>query len=113
MGADLWTTGPGFSLIWPSQRDYNDDAVTVVGADLSAAERRATIVHQFAHALGLRGDSAVFPESAVFTEGDQGSTATALSPIDRKLLRMLYTHLGSANDWSELRAAYQRYWDAS
>ncbi len=113
LGADLLTSGTGFYLIWPSERLDIVAAVTVVGADLSAAERRATIVHQLAHALGLRGDSAVFPESAVFTEGDQGSTATALSPIDRKLLRMLYTHLGSANDWSELRAAYQRYWDAS
>ncbi len=113
LGADPLTSGTGFYLIWPSERLDIVAAVAVVGADLSAAERRAAIVHQLAHAFGLRGDSAVFPESALFTEGDRGSTATALSPIDRKLLRLLYTHLGSADEWSVLRAAYRRYWDAS
>ena len=112
LGADPLTSGTGFYLIWPSERLDIVAAVAVVGADSSAAQRQAVIVHQLAHALGLRGDSAVFPDSAVFTQGDRGSTATAFSPIDRKLLRLLYTHLGSANEWSELRAAYRRYWDA-
>lgn len=113
LGADPLASGTGFYLIWPSERLDIVAAVAVVGTDASAAERQAVIVHQLAHALGLRGDSAVFPESAMFTEGDRGSTATALSPIDRKLLRLLYRHLGSADAWSDLRAAYRRYWDAS
>ena len=113
LGADPLASGTGFYLIWPSERLDIVAAVAVIGADLSAAERQAVIVHQLAHALGLRGDSAVFPESAMFTDGDRGSTATAFSPIDRKLLRLLYTRLGSADAWSDLRAAYRRYWDAS
>ncbi len=113
LGADPLASGTGFYLIWPSERLDIVAAVAVVDADLRAAERQAAIVHQLTHALGLRGDSAVFSDSALFTEGDRGSTATALSPIDRKLLRLLYTHLGSADAWSELRAAYRRYWDAS
>ncbi len=113
LGAGPLTSGTGFYLIWPSERRDIVAAVAVVDADLRAAERQAATVHQLAHALGLRGDSAVFPESALFTEGDRGSTATALSPIDRKLLRLLYTRLGSADGWSELRAAYRRHWDAS
>ena len=113
LGADPLTSGTGFYLIWPSEGLDIVAAVAVVGTDTSAAQRQAMIVHQLAHALGLRGDSAVFPESALFTEGDRVSTATAFSPIDRKLLRLLYTRLGSADAWSDLRAAYRRYWDAS
>ncbi len=67
LGADPLASGTGFYLIWPSDRLDIVAAVAVVGADLSAAERQATIVHQLTHALGLRGDSAVFPECAVFT----------------------------------------------
>ncbi len=71
LGADPLASGTGFYFIWPSDRLDIVAAVAVVGADLSAAERQATIVHQLTHALGLRGDSAVFPESALFTEGDR------------------------------------------
>ena len=51
---------------------------------------------------------------AAFHGGNgRGEVITILLAGDRKLLQLLYTHLGSANDWSELRAAYRRYCDAS
>ncbi len=103
----------GFHLIWPGERFDVATAVAVVSAELGDAERRAAIVHQLLHVLGLRGDSGVFPESATFSEAERRSTATALAPIDRRLLRLLYMNLEPADGWSELRAAYRRYWHAS
>ena len=111
LGADPDPSGTGFYLIWPSESFDITAAVAVVGAELTAAERQAAILHQLAHALGLRGDTAVFPESAVFSEADRRSTVTSLSPIDRKLLRLLYINLEPANGWSELRTAFRRYWE--
>ena len=103
----------GFHLIWPGERFDVATAVAVVSAELGDAERRAAIVHQLLHVLGLRGDSGVFPESATFSEAERRSTATALAPIDRRLLRLLYMNLEPADGWSELRTAYRRYWHAS
>ncbi|MFQ5959421.1 MAG: DUF2927 domain-containing protein [Alphaproteobacteria bacterium] len=113
LGASPFPPTAGFYLVWPGERLDIATAVAVIEADLSAAERQAAIVHELAHTLGLRGHSAVFRESVVFSEGGQRSTATALSPVDRKLLRLLYVNLRPADGWSELRTAYRDYWDAS
>lgn len=102
----------GFYLVWPDRTLGISTVVAVVGADLSRAERRAAIVHQLAHSLGLRGHSAAFPDSVVFADGARVATETVLSPIDRKLLRLLYTRLKPGDGWRELRAAYKGYWDA-
>lgn len=102
----------GFYMIWPTERLGIVTAVAVIDAGLIGVERQAAIVRELARSFGLRGGSPVFAESAVFADGDRRSTATALSPVDRKLLRLLYLNLRSADGWSELRAAYLRYWDA-
>ena len=112
-GATPHPGGTGFYLVWPAAKLDIATVVAVVGADLSQAERHAAIVHELAHSLGLRGHSAALPESVVFADGDRVSTSTALSPIDRKLLRFLYTRLKPADGWRELREAYKRYWDAA
>ncbi len=110
LGAKPHPPATGFYLIWPGERLDIATAVAVVGADSSATERQAATVHQLAHVLGLRGDSGVFPESAVFSEGANRSSATTLAPIDRKLLRLLYTNLSPADGWRDLRTAYRRHW---
>lgn len=110
-GATPHPGGAGFYLVWPGEKLDIATVVAVVGADPSRAERRAAIIHELVHSLGLRGHSAAFPESVIFADGVRVSTSMALSPIDRKLLRLLYTRLKPADGWRELREAYKLYWD--
>lgn len=112
-GATPHPGGTGFYLVWPGKKLDIATVVAVVGADLNRAERHAAIIHELAHSLGLRGHSAAFPESVIFSDGAQVSTSVALSPIDRKLLRLLYTRLKPTDGWRELREAYKGYWDTS
>ena len=112
LGAVPFPPVDGFYLIWLTERLGIAAAVAVIDASLIGVERRAAIVREVARSFGLRGESHVFAESAVFADGDRRSTATALSPVDRKLLRLLYLNLGSADGWPKLRAAYLCCWDA-
>ena len=81
-------------------------AIVMVGSDVADAERRAAIVHQIAHVVGLRGHSKSYPESVVV----QSSLAAELAPIDRKALGFLYRHLKPGATWFETAIAYHRYW---
>ncbi|MEJ7729291.1 MAG: DUF2927 domain-containing protein [Polyangiaceae bacterium] len=48
--------------------------------------------------LGLGADSPIFPDSIFFADGDDGGSALALSPLDSRLVRFLYTHLQPGDD---------------
>lgn len=110
-GADPDPPGIGFYLVWPNAQFDVAAAVVVIGAHVGGAERRWAIVHQLLHVLGLRGHSAAFPDSVLFANGERRSLPTAVSAIDRKLLRFLHRNLASGDQWLDLRAAYERSWE--
>ena len=86
--------------------------VSVVRDELAGDERRATVVHELYHALGPGGHSPWTPESVVFGDGETGSFATALAPVDAKALRLLYRHLRSGDDEAAVRAAFDAHWSS-
>ena len=87
-------------------------AVSVVRDELAGDERRATVVHELYHALGPGGHSPWIPASVVFGDGETGSFATALAPVDAKALRLLYRHLRSGDDEAAARAAFDAHWSS-
>lgn len=85
-------------------------AVALVGSDLDDDEHKATIAHELIHCMGIVGHSAAFQESTLFKRNKQLSTATKLSPIDRKLLRFIYMHLRPGAGWWQVRTTYRHAW---
>ena len=100
----------GFFYIWFDHQYEITQAVVLIGAELTSGERQATIVQEITQALGPANDSPLFPSSVFFERGEVGSTATRLAPIDRKLLRFLYTHLRPGDDAEAIRRAFEQHW---
>ncbi len=102
--------GTGYFVAYPNDRFEIERAVAVIGSELTGNDRRATIVHELTHTLGLMGHSPVFPESAVFASKTKTSSASRLAPIDRKLIRFLYLQLNPGDRWEEVRWAFETHW---
>ncbi len=101
----------GFSYIWWLSHKYEiTRAVVFIAAELAGRGRQATIVQEITQALGPANDSPLFPSSAFFERGEMGSTATQLAPMDRELLRFLYTHLKPGDDAEAVRQAFEQHW---
>ncbi len=100
----------GFFYIWFNHQYEITQAVVLIGAELAGRERQATIVQEITQALGPANDSPLFPSSAFFERDEAGSTATRLAPIDRELLRFLYTHLRPGDDAEAVRRAFEQHW---
>lgn len=101
----------GFSYIWWLSHKYEiTRAVVFIAAELAGRGRQATIVQEITQALGPANDSPLFPSSVFFERGEVGSTATQLVPIDRELLRFLYTHLRPGDDAEAIRRAFEQHW---
>ncbi len=100
----------GFGGSWIN--DYYElvSDVTLIAAELTGRGRQATIVQEITQALGPANDSPLFPSSAFFERDGVGSTATRLAPIDRELLRFLYTHLRPGDDAEAVRRAFEQHW---
>ncbi|MCH9052851.1 MAG: DUF2927 domain-containing protein [Proteobacteria bacterium] len=67
-------------------------------------------MQEIIQALGPANDSPLFPSSVFFEQGEVGSAATQLAPIDRELLRLLYTHLRPGDDAEAIRRAFEQHW---
>ena len=102
--------GVGFAGIAVDARHRAQMAIVMVAEDLAAEERRATLVQELYHTLGPINDSPYFPSSVLFEDGLEGSTATTLAMVDRKLLRFLYQHLKPGDREAEMRRAFERHW---
>lgn len=100
----------GFFYIWFDHQYEITRAVVLIGAELTGRERQATIVQEIIQALGPANDSPLFPSSVFFERDGVGSAATQLAPIDRELLRFLYTHLRLGDDAEAVRRAFEQHW---
>ena len=100
----------GFFYIWFDHQYEITQAVVLIGAELTGRERQATIVQEIIQALGPANDSPLFPSSVFFERDGVGSAATQLAPIDRELLRFLYTHLKPGDDAEAVRRAFEQHW---
>ena len=97
----------GFFYIWWFNHQYEiTQAVVLIAAELTGWERQVIIVQEITQALGPANDSPLFPSSVFFEQGEVGSTATQLAPIDRELLRFLYTHLRPGADAEAVRRVF-------
>ena len=104
--------GVGYTATWADQRNQIRAALVIVATDLGETERRATIVQEICHALGLLGHAPYFPASALYRNGQESSSATELAPIDRRLLRFLYANVWSGSREGVLHWAFDKYWHA-
>jgi hypothetical protein len=78
--------------------------------ELQGDERQATVIHELYHALGPSGHSSVFPESVVFQNDLETSSALALASIDAKVLALLYGYLSPGDTEQQVRAVFDRHW---
>lgn len=78
-----------------------------VRGDLEGDERRHTIWHEIAHAIGLTGHASVYRVSAVSI---YGRFDIKFAAIDRKAVRFLYRHLQPGDGPELVRRAFDAHW---
>lgn len=94
---------------------WNDDtelvkAYILLANDLLVGdEMRHFTFEETTQSLGLGADSAIFADSIFFADGADGGTAQALSPLDERLVRFLYTHLGAGDDVTAFDAQFDAH----
>lgn len=91
-------------------------AVIVVQTDGETGDFYSMVLEELTQALGAVNDvqDPTF-EGSLFYEYEEGVSAPyfkVLSHRDKKLLRFLYTHLKPGDTEKEVRAAFDRHWDA-
>ena len=112
MQADIARRGTGYTEMSVRPDHAAQISVTLIQDELEGDERHATIVHELYHALGPSGHSSVYPGSIIFQGETQNSTALGLSAIDAKVLALLYGYLSPGDTEEDVRAAFDRHWDA-
>lgn len=112
MQADIARRGTGYTEMSVRPDHAAQISVTLIQDELEGDERAATVIHELYHALGPSGHSSVFPGSVIFQNETQNSTALGLSAIDAKVLALLYGYLSPGDTEADVRAAFDRHWDA-
>lgn len=110
-GVDPDSEIPGYFRAYSSEGKIWSATVFIENSQ-SADELRATVYQELTQILGPMGDSSIFPSSVMYETTTRWSTATALAPIDRKLLRFLYRYLKPGDDEAAVRAAFDKHWDS-
>ena len=87
------------------------DAVVLISTDLRDTEIRSFVLEELTQSLGPTNDSALVRNSIFFETAYDWSNVPKLSNLDKKLLRFLYGHLRPGDRATDVRAAFDRYWD--
>jgi hypothetical protein len=87
-----------FYNFWSDDAELTKAYILLANDLLMGGELRHFTFEETTQSLGLGADSPIFANSIFFADGDDGGTAQALSPLDSRLVRFLYTHLEPGDD---------------
>jgi hypothetical protein len=98
-----------FHVFWDKDHALTKSFVLLATDKLFGAELRHFTFEETTQSLGLASDSAIFPDSIFYADGSDGGDATALSALDRSLLRFLYAHTEPGDDGVAFDAALDQW----
>ena len=110
----LTTRAHAFACSFSNDQGIINVAIIVLPTDDDRVDLATSVMEELTQVLGPANDTrdALFVESLFFEpERLQPLRYKTLSPHDKKLLRFLYTHLKPGDRESEVRAAFDKYWD--
>ncbi|MDP6121304.1 MAG: DUF2927 domain-containing protein [Rhodospirillales bacterium] len=79
--------------------------------NVDGKERLSMVLEKLTQALGPINDTTIYPDGILYENFDNVKTIVELSPLDKKLLRFLYTHLNPGDREEDVRRAFEKYWD--
>ncbi len=96
---------------WNTKKKYIFRATVLVAVDrLKAGMLQHVLLEEMTQALGPLGDTTVTPDSVMYEKGRDHGKAPMLGEWDRRMLGLLYGHLKPGDGWSEVEAAFARFW---
>ena len=101
-----------FYITWDRDFEIKSSVILIAEDKLSARSLSHFVLEETVQSMGLGGDSKRFPKS-VFYENQtlfRYGTATRLSPIDRKLIHFLYTHVPAGSVPIEVGQLFEKHW---
>jgi len=98
-----------FYTFWNDGAELTKAYILLANDVLMGSELRHFTFEETTQSLGLGADSPIFADSIFFADGDDGGSAQALSPLDRRLVRFLYTHLEAGDDVAVFDAQFDAH----
>lgn len=98
-----------FYMFWDGAGALRESYVLLARDQLSGDELRHFTFEETTQALGLARDSAIFEDSIFYANGSDGGSALDLSALDRRLVRLLYTHGAPGDDAESLGAKFDAH----
>lgn len=95
-----------FYMYWDNQNALTETYVLIATDKLSGDSLRHFTFEETTQALGLATDSSIFDDSIFFANGNDGGSATDLSSLDARLLKLLYTHASPGDDVTAFGQAF-------
>ncbi|MFQ6018985.1 MAG: DUF2927 domain-containing protein [Kiloniellaceae bacterium] len=111
LGFDYVEGNLGFFWVYPDDRYEIGSAAVLIAQELTGDARKYAIMQEVIQALGPTNDSPLYPDSIFYERRGVGLIKTTLAPIDRKLLRFLYTHLEPGDRLRSVRRAFEAHWN--
>ena len=99
-----------FWTFWDNQHRLTKAHVLIAVDKLFGNALRHFTFEEVTQSLGLSNDSPVFADSIFYANGENGGAATALSALDKKLVRFHYSRVGPGFDSAQLSAAFDAHW---
>lgn len=99
-----------FRMFWDEQWQLKRAYVMLARDEIRPASLRHYALEELTQCLGFAGDTPHFADSVFFSRGGSVGRARTLSPLDRQLLRFVYTRVSPGADRSTLLAAFDRHW---
>lgn len=87
-----------------------ESSIIIIGAGLTGEMLQHTMLEELFQAMGIRNDSAFFPDSIVYESGDDTGGLTRLSERDKKLIRFLYQHVPTDTRPAALAGLIDEHW---
>ena len=102
---------PGyFYTFWNGRNEIQSACVLLATDRLSGGKLHHYALEEITQSLGLSNDSPEHPDSVFYETRTKFGSATELSPRDKRLLELFYTHIQPGDRRRQVRAAMQQHW---
>lgn len=99
-----------FWMFWDEQGQLQRAYVMLARDQLRPSSLRHYALEEITQCLGFAGDTPHFADSVFFSRGGSVGRARVLSPLDRQLLRFVYTRVSPGADRTTFLDAFERHW---